>query len=78
MAAIVSARAWANNEVAYVAWLTDGRIRGCLGFEVTRIVLHDDGSQERVKCATWVPFKGQHNIDWLPQDSGVWPVQKFS
>jgi phosphatidylserine/phosphatidylglycerophosphate/cardiolipin synthase-like enzyme len=78
MAALVSARAWANNEVAYVAWAADGRIPGCLGFEVTRVIVGNDGSLERVKCATWVPFKGQRNPDWLPQDAGVWPVQKFS
>ncbi|MBN2346232.1 MAG: hypothetical protein JXO51_07555, partial [Candidatus Aminicenantes bacterium] len=86
MAGIVSARAWANNEVAYVAWDIDGRIDGCLGFEVTRVYLNDDGtvarlddgSEDRVKCASWVAFKGQRNPYWLPQDTGVWPVQKLS
>lgn len=78
MAALVAARAWANNEVAYVAWVADGRLPGCLGFEVTRVIVHDDGRLERIKCAAWVPFKGQRNPDWLPQDTGVWPVQKFS
>jgi len=78
MAALVSARAWANNEVAYVAWTTDGRLPGCLGFEVTRVIVRADGQLERSKCASWVPFNGQHNPDWLPQDTGVWPVQKFS
>jgi hypothetical protein len=86
MANITSARAWANNEVAYVAWNTDGRIAGCLGFEVTRVYLdaagnvakRPDGSDDRVKCAAWVAFKGQRNPDWVPQDTGVWPVQKFS
>ena len=37
-----------------------------------------DGSDDRVKCAAWVSFKGQRNRDWIPQDTGVWPVQKFS
>jgi phosphatidylserine/phosphatidylglycerophosphate/cardiolipin synthase-like enzyme len=86
MATITSANAWANNEVAYVAWTTDGRIPGCLGFEVTRVYLdaagnvakRPDGTDDRVKCAAWVAFKGQHNLDWIPQDTGVWPVQKFS
>lgn len=86
MAGILSARAYANNEVAYVAWKVDGRIKGCLGFEVTRVYLdaegnparRRDGSEDRVKCAAWVPFKGQRNPDWLPQDTGVWPVQKMS
>lgn len=86
MSKITSARAWANNEVAYIAWDTNGKISNCLGFEVTRVYLdakgnvakRPDGSEDRVKCAAWVSFKGQHNLDWLPQDTGVWPVQKFS
>jgi len=86
MAEITSAKAWANNEVAYIAWDTDGKIPSCLGFEVTRVYLdaagnvakRADGSDDRVKCAAWVAFKGQRNLDWIPQDTGVWPVQKFS
>jgi phosphatidylserine/phosphatidylglycerophosphate/cardiolipin synthase-like enzyme len=86
MAKVTSAKAWANNEVAYVAWITDGKIAGCLGFEVTRVYIdaagnvatRPDGSEDRVKCAAWVAFKGQRNPDWIAQDTGVWPVQKFS
>jgi uncharacterized protein (DUF885 family)/phosphatidylserine/phosphatidylglycerophosphate/cardiolipin synthase-like enzyme len=86
MPRITSATAWANNEVAYIAWDTDAKLVGCLGFEVTRIYLdadgnvakRRDGSDDRVKCAAWVAFKGQRNRDWIPQDTGVWPVQKFS
>ncbi len=44
MGKIVSARAWANNEVAYVAWEIDDTIVGCLGFEVTRVYLEADGT----------------------------------
>src|SRR5438477_2274221 len=79
MAKITAAHAYANNEVAYVAWDTDGQIPGCLGFEVTRIHLNPDGSiAERVPCAAWVAFKGQKNPRWLPQDTSVWPIQKMS
>lgn len=78
MPKITVARAWANNEVAYVSWLADGKIPGCLGFEVTRVHLESNGAEKRVKCAAWVAFEGQHNRDWIPQDTGVWPVQKFS
>jgi phosphatidylserine/phosphatidylglycerophosphate/cardiolipin synthase-like enzyme len=86
MGKITSARAWANNEVAYIAWNIDGKIDGCLGFEVTRIYLQADGSvslrpdgtEDRVKCAAWVPFKKQRNPAWRAQDTGVWPVQKLS
>jgi hypothetical protein len=86
MGKVVSARAWANNEVAYVAWNIDGHIDECLGFDVTRIyldgqgnvALRADGEEDRVKCAAWVAFNGQKNPLWLPQDTGVWPIQKLS
>lgn len=86
MGKITSARAYANNEVAYIAWDIDDKIEDCLGFEVTRVYLdkndhaarRTDGSDDRVKCAAWVPFKGQRNKYWVPQDTGVWPIQKFS
>ncbi|HEV8722477.1 MAG TPA: phospholipase D-like domain-containing protein [Candidatus Binatia bacterium] len=86
MGQITAAHAYANNEVAYVAWDIDGKITGCLGFEVTRVYLdadgtvarRPDGKEDRVKCAAWVAFKGQRNPHWLPQDTGVWPVQKLS
>jgi phosphatidylserine/phosphatidylglycerophosphate/cardiolipin synthase-like enzyme len=86
MGRITAAHAWANNEVAYVAWDIDGKIDGCLGFEVTRVYLNadgtvarrPDGTEDRVKCAAWVAFTGQRNPYWLPQDTGVWPIQKLS
>jgi phosphatidylserine/phosphatidylglycerophosphate/cardiolipin synthase-like enzyme len=86
MGRITSARVWANNEVACLAWDIDGKLEGCLGFEVTRVYLNadgtvvsrPDGTEDRVKCASWVAFKGQRNPRWLPQDTGVWPVQKLS
>lgn len=86
MGKITTVRAYANNEVAYVAWDIDDTIKDCLGFEVTRVYLKADGAvakradgkDDRVCCASWVPFKGQHNPNWLPQDTGVWPVQKLA
>jgi phosphatidylserine/phosphatidylglycerophosphate/cardiolipin synthase-like enzyme len=86
MGKITTARAWANNEVAYVSWDIDSKIDDCLGFDVIRVVLNTDGTvrkradgkDDRDHCATWVAFKGQRNPLWLPQDTGVWPVQKLS
>jgi len=84
MGQIVNACAYANNEVAYIAWNLDGPIEGCLGFEVTRVYLNADGSvalrdgkEDRVRCASWVGFPGQRNPHWLPQHTGIWPVQKL-
>jgi phosphatidylserine/phosphatidylglycerophosphate/cardiolipin synthase-like enzyme len=86
MGKIISVRGYANNEVAYVAWDIDDKIEDCLGFEVTRVYLDDngdvirraDGKEDRVKCAAWVAFNGQRNPNCIPQDTGVWPVQKLA
>jgi phosphatidylserine/phosphatidylglycerophosphate/cardiolipin synthase-like enzyme len=73
MADVVRVRAATNNEVAFIAWDVDGMIPGCLGFEVVRT--YPATGEERC-LASWVPFKGQRNKDWIPQDTGVWPIQK--
>lgn len=73
MGKITKAIATCNNEVALIAWDVDGMIPGCVGFDITRM---DQDTGEEKRLATWVPFEGQRNPDWLPQDTGVWPVQK--
>lgn len=75
MAKVIEARAFCNNEVAYLAWKTDGKIKDCLGFMITRINL-DTG--ERRLLPAWVAFDTQSNPDWEEQDTSVWPIQKFS
>ena len=73
MADVLNVRAAANNEVGFISWDIDDMIPGCLGFEIVRI--YPQTGEER-SLASWVPFKGQRNKDWIPQDTGVWPVQK--
>jgi phosphatidylserine/phosphatidylglycerophosphate/cardiolipin synthase-like enzyme len=68
-------RAASNNEVSFISWDLDAFIPGCAGFEIVRI--YPDSGEERC-LASWVPFAGQTNEKWLPQDTGVWPVQKTS
>lgn len=75
MAEIVRACAFCNDEVAYLAWETDGKIKGCFGFMVTRIFVE---TGERRVLPTWVAFKTQSNPNWEEQDTSVWPIQKFS
>src|SRR5882762_9812249 len=76
---IAAAKAWCNNEVAYLAWKADEKIDGCLGFMITRIHLDGDGHEvERRNLPAWVAFDTQSNPDWEEQDTSVWPVQKFS
>lgn len=78
MAKIISAHAYCNNEVAFIAWAVDGPIPGAYGFQVTRIFL-DDGEDhkkgDRRILPAWVAFKGQSNPQWKEQDTSVWPVQ---
>lgn len=73
MGQITRAIAICNNEVALIAWDIDGMIDNCLGFDITRVY---PATGERKRLATWVPFEGQDNPDWKPQDTGVWPIQK--
>ncbi|HWR98574.1 MAG TPA: phospholipase D-like domain-containing protein [Candidatus Methanoperedens sp.] len=80
MSRIISAQAYTNNEVAFVAWEVDGVIPGCLGFEVTRIRSDKpagDPERERV-LPSWLPFEGQKNPGRKPQTTAVWPIQKLT
>jgi len=75
VANLTLAQACCNNEVAYLAWQTNGKIDGCLGFMITRIHLDDAGHEvERRILPTWVAFDTQSNPDWEPQDTSVWPI----
>jgi phosphatidylserine/phosphatidylglycerophosphate/cardiolipin synthase-like enzyme len=79
MPKLTMARAWCNNEVGYLAWKSDAKIDGCLGFMITRIHLDDQGKElERRILPAWVAFNTQSNPNWEEQDMSVWPVQKFS
>lgn len=80
MASITRAFAFANNEVAILAWdLDQVFIPGCLGFEITREYLDkNDKVTNSRPLAAYVAFKGQSNPDWRPQNTSVWPVQKFT
>jgi len=79
MAKVTRARAWCNNEVAYLAWETDGKIPDCLGFMITRIHLDDDGREtERRILPAWAAFTSQSNPHWHTLDTSVWPIQKFT
>lgn len=76
MSSISSVKAFTNGEIAYLSWVLEEMIPGCLGFEITRIY-PDDPTQNTVLPA-WVAFKGQSNKKWLPQNTSVWPIQKLS
>jgi phosphatidylserine/phosphatidylglycerophosphate/cardiolipin synthase-like enzyme len=80
MPRIVQASAYANNEVAFLAWRIDtSTIPGCLGFHIVREHLddHDMVIEER-PLAAYVAFKGQSNPDWQAQNTSIWPIQKFN
>ena len=78
--AIEKAVAIANNEVAILGWTVNVfNFEDLLGFHIVRQVL-DAGNHvvEERPMATWVAFAGQSNPDWQPQNTSVWPVQKFT
>src|SRR5574338_226197 len=82
MAKISDAKVIANNEIAFLAWKTEpASIPECLGFHIVREYLDDDGKpieKDERPLAGYVAFKGQSNPKWLPQNTAVWPVQRFS
>ena len=78
MADTSSARAFCNNEVAFLAWRLPAPIPGCLGFSIDRVITAGPDAGSRRTLPAWVGFEGQSNPGWQPQDTRVWPVQKFS
>jgi len=79
MANITHARAYANNEVGYLAWMIDqDSIPGCLGFNIVREYLDDAGAVVEARpLASYVAFEGQSNTGWEAENTTLWPVQKF-
>ena len=75
MGKIISARAYANNSVIYIAWLLDGAIAECRGFDVRRV---DVATGQEKSLPAWVPFRGQTNTGWQPGTTATWPVQRMS
>lgn len=71
---VSKAVAYANDEIALVAWRYGRKIPGCLGFALTRI---DQADGTRELLPAWVPFSGQVNADWKAGTTAEWPVQKF-
>lgn len=78
MPGITRVNAIANGSVAFIAWDIDAKIPGCVGFDIVRILLDDDGTETgRKSMAAWVPFEGQTNKNWEPQSTSVWPAQRL-
>lgn len=80
MATITRATAIANNEVAFLAWALDlNPLPECLGFHIVREHLDDkDAIVEERPLAAYVAFQGQSNPGMAPQNTTVWPIQKFT
>lgn len=75
MAKLIAARAYANNEIIYIAWALDDAIKGCRGFDVRRV---DVTTGEETSLPAWVPFEGHSNPNWQPATTAIWPVQRLS
>lgn len=80
----MTAKAYANNDIAVVAWNPEKKLAGCLGFCVERI---DQSLGSRTVLPSWVGFAGDPDSKPKTLDDGrtqrvrkttdVWPVQKF-
>jgi phosphatidylserine/phosphatidylglycerophosphate/cardiolipin synthase-like enzyme len=77
MGKILKVTAYANNEIAVIAWQLDGMIDACLGFEITRIYLSGPEQGTEKVLPAWVAFKGQRNPKWTALTTSTWPVQKL-
>ena len=76
MGRITSAHAWANNEVAYVAWDIDGKIDGCLGFEVTRVYLNDNDTVALRALNSKLHWDERVDVSLLPIGDGLTLLRK--
>ena len=74
---VTAATAWTNGAIGYLAWDVRSPIEDCLGFMVTRVHETGDDAGTRRVLPAWLGFIGQSNPDWAPQDTSVWPVQRF-
>ena len=63
MSAITTAKAYANNLVAFIAWDVDKPIPGSLGFAVTR--LYTDGTERPLTA--WVPLSIRQTRNTTPK-----------
>jgi hypothetical protein len=69
-------RAFANNDVAQIAWRYDNPIQDCLGFAIYRLS-SDQPDAQREPLPAWVGFQGQSNPSWTRKTTEIWPIQKF-
>ncbi len=74
---MAKAIAYANNDVAQVAWRYDAKIPDCLGFAIYRKEGSPDGAGAWTPLPAWVGFKGQSNKAWTRNTTEIWPIQKF-
>jgi len=67
--------AFADNEVAFLAWTYDKKIPNCLGFSIHR---KDVNANAETTLPAWVGFEGGNNRNWTAKTTDEWPVQKFN
>jgi hypothetical protein len=70
-----NAVAYANNDVALIAWSYPEKITNCLGFAVYRT---ESGTDAWEPLPAWVGFQGETNPNHDHKTTEVWPIQKFS
>ena len=71
----MNAVAISNNDMVYLHWYYDGKIPGCLGFNVVR---HDLKTGNQSSLPAMVGFLGDKATTNRFKDTSEWPVQKFA
>lgn len=59
MADASNARAFCNNEVAFLAWRLPAPTAGCLGFSIDRVITGGPAAANRRTLPAWVGFESQ-------------------
>jgi phosphatidylserine/phosphatidylglycerophosphate/cardiolipin synthase-like enzyme len=72
---MANAVAYANNDVALIAWSYSAKITNCLGFALYRA---ESGTDAWEALPAWVGFQGETNPNHDHKTTEVWPIQKFS
>lgn len=71
----MNATAISNNDMVYLHWHVANKIVDCLGFSVIR---HDANSNAKSPLPAMVGFSSDKPAGHKFEDTGTWPIQKYS
>jgi hypothetical protein len=74
---VINVKAFANCDMATIAWQTDKLIPNCRGFALQRQVSGASGDAGDDFVRTWVGFKGGTHQPGENEPSTIWPIQRY-